>query len=304
MPHHFDGHIGRLLEIVLKSNPLQAAFLKASVADLHRVEAEALESYISYCHSAGLTSDYLAECYTTIVRDTLREQLFFQRHGRYRHSSYADVAASVYQNDEYMKRYMYGLALTTYLWPNHRVIHRCFVDTLPRKQHGRYLEIGPGHGVYFMNAMRLGAYEAYTGVDISPTSIELTRSLLSSGAFGKFDKYEFICTDFLAESAAHGTFQAIVMGEVLEHVENPLAFLKKIRELADAKAFVFVTTAINAPAIDHIYLYYSPEAVTDMAIVAGFRVVKVETAPYPGLSLQQSLDKKLPVNIALIMEPT
>lgn len=303
MTRHFNGHIGRLLEIVLKENPLQVAFLSASVADLHQPEAEALESYIAYCLSAGLTYDYLAACYGTIVRDTLREQLFFQRHGRYRHSSYAEVAASVYQNDEYMKRYMYGLALTTYLWPNHRVIHRCFVEALPRHRHGRYLEVGPGHGVYFMNAMRFGAYESHTGVDISPTSIALTRALLSSGTFGQFTNYELLCADFLAADAAKEQYQAIVMGEVLEHVENPSAFLAKIRQLASPDAFIFITTAINAPAIDHIYLYDSPDAVTAMATDAGFKVLKVETAGYPGLTLQQSMEKKLPVNIALVMEP-
>lgn len=302
MTHQFDGHIGRLLEIVLEANPLQVAFLNVSVADLEISESKALEGYIAYCISAGLDYGYLAECYNTIVRDTLKEQFYFQRHGRYRHSSYADVAASVYQNEDYMKRYMYGLALTTYLWPNHRIIHRCFVDALPRQQDGQYLEIGPGHGVYFMNAMRLGRYRRHLGIDISPTSIALTRSLLSSGNFGHFSNYEFVCTDFLADQV-DDRFEAIVMGEVLEHVENPLAFLKKIRSLANQKAFVFVTTAINAPAIDHIYLYDSPEAVTEMAVTAGFRVLKTETAPYPSLTLQQSLDKKLPINIALVMEP-
>jgi len=302
MTFRLEGYIGRLLEIILQANPLQVAFLKSSVASLETSESSALEGYIAYCLSSGFDFSYLAECYNTIVRDTLKEQFYFQRHGRYRHSSYADVAASVYQNEDYMKRYMYGLALTTYLWPNHRVIHRCFVDAFPRQQEGQYLEIGPGHGVYFMDAMRLGRYRRHLGIDISQTSIALTRSLLSSGNFGQFSNYEFVCADFLTDQV-DGSFQAVVMGEVLEHVENPLAFLKKIRSLVDHKAFVFVTTAINAPAIDHIYLYDSPEAVTDMAVAAGFRVLKAQTAPYPGLTLQDSLVKKLPVNIALVMEP-
>lgn len=302
MTRPFDGHIGRLLEIILEANPLQVAFLKESVAYLEPSESAAMEGYIAYCLSAGFDYGYLAECYNTIVRDTLKEQFYFQRYGRYRHSSYADVAASVYQNEDYMKRYMYGLALTTYLWPNHRTIHRCFIDAFPRQQSGQYLEIGPGHGVYFMNAMRLGKYRRHVGIDISPTSIALTKSLLSSGNFGHFSNYEFVCADFLADQI-DDRFQAVVMGEVLEHVENPLGFLKKIRALTDHKAFVFVTTAINAPAIDHIYLYDSPEAVTKMAVAAGFRVLKAETAPYPGLTLHQSLVNKLPINIALVMEP-
>lgn len=295
--------INLLVEAVIARNPLQRPFLQASLAGLAESEAQELESYVLYCMGQGVGVDYLATCYDTIVRDTLREQVYFQRHGHYRCSSYAEVADSVYLNDDYMKRYMYGLALTTTLWPNHREIHRFYSAVLPSNAAGNYLEIGPGHGMYFMHAMRHGSYDSYLGIDISPISIALTRSILESGAFGSFSCFDLICDNFLDASLSGRKFDAIVMGEVLEHVENPRAFMEKIRELSLPGAFVFVTTAINAPAIDHIYLFDTLESVRGLVREAGFNIVQESTSPYPGLDLDETLVRKLPINIALQLIP-
>lgn len=288
-----------LLDAIIAKNPLQRTFIESSMLGLEAAEKNALESYLSYCVAQGVGLDFLVECYNTIVRDTLKEQMYFQRHGRYRCASYAEVARSVYLNEEYMKRYMYGLALTTSLWPNHREIHRFFCNVLPKNESGRYLEIGPGHGVYFMDAMRTCKFESYQGVDISPTSIALTRSILESGFFGEFHKFDLTCCNFLEASFFGKKFDAIVMGEVLEHVENPLVFMARIRELSTSKTFVFITTAINAPAIDHIYLFDSPESVRTLVQEAGFFVVSEKISPYPGLDLPETMARRLPVNIAM-----
>lgn len=288
-----------LIDVVIASNPLQRPFLESSLSELKTSEKDELESYLSYCTKQGLGLDFLADCYNTIVKDTLREQVYFLRNKRYRCSSYAEVAGSVYLNDNYMKRYMYGLAMTTTLWPNHREIHRFFSEVLPKETSGNYLEIGPGHGVYFMNAMRSCQYGNYQAVDISPTSIALTRSILESGEFGDFRNFDLVCDNFLNATFSGKKFDAIVMGEVLEHVENPAAFMNKIRELSNPGTFIFVTTAINAPAIDHIYLFESPEAVHDLVQQAGFRVVSEKISPYPSLDLTKTMELGLPVNIAL-----
>ena len=293
----------QLIGAIVAANPLQAQFIEESLSGLSAGEASLLDAYLSFCSDCGISCPYLAECYDTIVRDTVTEQLFFRRHGTYRYSKYAEVAQSVYQNPEYMKRYMYGLAITTYLWPNHRTIHRFFSTELPRRRGGRYLEIGPGHGVYFMTAMRDGAFEHYSGVDISPTSVELTRSLLASGRFGRFVNYELACSNFLDRNLPKTQYEAVVMGEVLEHVEDPEIFMTRIRELSTPDAFIFVTTAINAPAVDHIYLFDSVVAVHALVEGAGFRVVAEKTVPYSGMTLEESMTQRLPVNIALVLAP-
>ena len=94
------------------------------------------------------------------------------------------------------------------------------------------------------------------------------------------------------------------MGEVLEHVEQPALFMARIRELAAPGAFVFITTAINAPAVDHIYLFDTPDAVRALVRKAGFAIKAELVAPYVGMTLEETLAQKLPINIALQLEPT
>jgi len=89
------------------------------------------------------------------------------------------------------------------------------------------------------------------------------------------------------------------MGEVLEHVEEPARFMGRIRELAAPGGYVFITTAINAPAVDHIYLFETPEAVRELVRSAGFAIEGEQTSPYIGMTLEETMAQRLPVNIAL-----
>lgn len=293
--------LAALVNAIEVDNPLQRPFLQTALRGLQVEEHDELQMYLAYCVSRGVSIEFLAESYNTIVRDTLKEQLYFQRYGRYRHSTYAGVADAVYQNDGYMKRYMYGLALTSFLWPNHREIHRFFVQCLPQDKDGAYLEIGPGHGVFFLTAMRRSKYRNFTGVDISQTSVEQTRALISSGFFGLFSNYQLQHADFVTSANLRPGFDAVVMGEVLEHVEDPLRFLCRIEELAAPGAFIFVTTAINAPAIDHIYLFPSPESVRLICEQSKLQIAQELVVPYAGLSVEDSQKQRLPVNIAMVL---
>jgi hypothetical protein len=119
-----------LADNIVEINPLQRAFIAESMADIRDDELQDLDAYICFAESSGVNSAYLAASYDLIVKDTLREQIYFQRHGRYRYSTFDEVAGSVYFNHEYMRKYMHGLALTAYLWPNHRSLHRYFVDSI------------------------------------------------------------------------------------------------------------------------------------------------------------------------------
>ena len=284
---------------IVAANPTTAKMLRGSIAALSAEERHELEAYLAHVVEGGAEMAFVAEAYNTIVRDTLREQMFFRRNGRYRYARYDEVAGSVYLNDDYMTRYMVGLAVTTFLWPNHLAIHRFFRQSIASAPAGDYLEIGPGHGVFFMTALRSGKFARYLGVDLSPTSIAMTGALLSGGKFGTFSGYELREADFLAAPLPEKSFSAVVMGEVLEHVEQPTQFMERIRELAAPGGYVFITTAINAPAVDHIYLFETPDQVRELAQGAGFAIEGEQTSPYIGMTLEETMAQRLPVNIAL-----
>lgn len=285
---------------VTSENPLQASFLENSLKALSPEEYSALVTYMEYCTENGQTVEDLAASYNLIVKDTLAEQIFFRRNKRYRFSTYAEVAGQVYLNEDYMSKYMHGLALTSFLWPNHVDLRRFFLRTLPRDQKGKYLEIGPGHGFYFMQSMKHTAYERFEGVDISPTSVRMTNEILASGKFGKFENYSVAERDFLG-SELNAPYDAIVMGEVLEHVEQPVVFLRRIKELAAPGAYIYITTCINSPAFDHIYLFTSPEHLEGIIAESGLEVREKLILPYHGMSLEETNRRLLPINVGYVL---
>ncbi len=294
-------HTEKFLEIVLAENPVHKNFIDRALAHLTDDEKSRLEDYLDYAIGKGLSPDYLAQSYLTIVEDTFREQLYFMKHKEYRHKSYADVAGDVYHNDDYMNRYMYGLAVTAFLWPNHVDLARFFNQTLPTDKQGTYLEIGPGHGYYMMTAMTKSAFDNFTGVDISAASIAQTQNILGHFAAGK--NYSLKQCDFLeADDLQENSCDAIVMGEVLEHVENPDVFLQRIRSLAKDDAYIYVTTCINAPAIDHIYLWRDCESLEDMIEGCGLKIKEADRLPYEGKTLKEAQAEALAINVGYVLE--
>src|SRR5262249_47078852 len=161
------------------------------------------------------------------------EQIYFKRHKKYRYSTFKEVADQVYYDDEYMKKYMYGLALTYFLWPNHVALQEFFVRSFPRGQRGNYLEIGLGHGYYLRRAAELRNSARTNGVHVSPASVELSKDIIQYHGVSTDADIQIQQADFPQYMPHRDAFSRIVMGEVLEHVEDPAAFLRKIRELSN-----------------------------------------------------------------------
>jgi hypothetical protein len=108
--------------------------------------------------------------------------------------------------------------------------------------------------------------------------------------------------DFLdAADLAPQSFDAIIMGEVAEHVEDPARFFRRIAELATPDAFIFITTCINAPAVDHIYLWRTTDALEQMIEASGLDIVKPLRLPYEGMTLEETVARELPINVAYVL---
>jgi 2-polyprenyl-3-methyl-5-hydroxy-6-metoxy-1,4-benzoquinol methylase len=287
--------------LVVAENPTHAKFFAAALEAASPETLEQLGAYIDYCQSSGLTIPYLVDCYNTITLDTQIEQIFFRKHKRYRWSRFSEVADNVYFNEQYMKKYMYGLALTAFLWPNHTAMHQFFERTFPRGISGNYLEIGPGHGYYFMESAKLGNFEKLTAIDISAASVALTTDIVRHFGLDKERDMEILEADFL-NYRSDKTFSCIVMGEVLEHVEEPGLFLRKIADLSAPETHIFITTCINAPAVDHLYLFRNVTEVDSVIRDSRLDIVNCFAGPYAGKTLQESIDLALPVNVAYVLK--
>lgn len=289
-----------LVENISEQFPVHRGFLDQAVAGATGQEIRQLAGYLEFCTGKGLTLDYLAECYLTILGDTLEEQMYFRDHGQYRHSTFDEVAASVYHDRDYMDRYMYGLAITNFLWPNHVSMARFLRESLPRGRGGRYLEVGPGHGFLLLSAIEVGGFDDLLAVDLSAASVEQTRTIIDHfhpDAPARVEQRDFLEAGDLEPDS----FDAIVMGEVLEHVEQPDVFLRRIAELAKDDAYIFVTTCINAPAVDHIYLWRTTDELEEMIRANGLAIVEPLRLPYEGKTLEESRELDLPINVAYVL---
>lgn len=292
-----------LIAEVVAKNTRHEGFINNALNIVTPEELGDLEKYLGFCASRGISIPYLADCYLTIVGDTLKEQIYFMKHRKYRNATFKDVADAVYHNKEYMDRYMYGLAISDFFWPNHIAMTRFFKKCLPRSQKGKYLEIGPGHGYYLMTALDLSAYDDFLGIDLSEASVKQTQAIIDYFSPEAKGRFALKNTDFLeAKDLEPGSFSAIIMGEVLEHVEQPQVFINRIAELATKDAFIYMTTCANAPAVDHIYLYEKPQDVEDQFKAGGLEIVDRAILPYEGQTLERCIKEGLAINVAYALK--
>ena len=91
------------------------------------------------------------------------------------------------------------------------------------------------------------------------------------------------------------------MGEVLEHVEDPGRFLSTIARLSGPSTHIFVTTCMNAPAVDHISLFRAGKDVEDIIASSGLQIVESCYVPYFGKTLAECEKRALAVNVGYVL---
>lgn len=291
-----------VVNLILKKKPMHRKFLMRAISNLALVEKQEVEDYLSFLIQDEMEREYIADAYLTIVNDTFLEELRFRETGNYRFSSFAEAQEVVYDNHDYMSRYMIGLALSSFWWSNHTKMRRFFQQQLSglSQKSGLYREIGPGHGMYFLESLRHGNFKKYEGIDISSTSVEMTRKIVNSSFFGSFPNVEIIHGDFL-DGTELVPADVLVMGEVLEHVENPGAFLQRAYQTTSDDSFFFMTTCINAPAIDHLYNPGSIENLESLFADYGFFVQDRCIVPRDGATLEDCVNDRLAINVAYVL---
>ena len=212
--------------------------------------------------------------YGSFVIDSMRRQKRFEVDRSYPAKTYAQAAAEVYLNDEYMERqYLPGLLLSHYLWTHHyqqiKYFKDFFLSNLRARGATDFAEVGVGTGIYSRLLLEERPEIRGVGFDISPLSLKFTQRHVAGYGFG--DRYQLLLQDILTDPPAR-KFQAVLCVEVLEHLEDPVALLKALKALVVAGGTLFVTAALNAAHADHIYLYREPADVLAQVQEAGLHV--------------------------------
>lgn len=293
--------VNEFRERVVSKNEFQKKYL--SVLDITSLEWGELEKVLEFLgKTLGQPVEYLADAYLFVNQMVLEEQYFFIRNGRYRNTTFEEVNCQVYQNQDYMTKYMTGLTIADYIWSHHLRLIRYFVEKLSvlATEGESYLEIGPGFGQYLIRAVNSHRWKNYLAIDISSVSVQNCKRFLS---FSGIELGSEVCIreqDFLSFSVQKD-FDCIVCGEVLEHVEEPLYMLEKMYSLLSSKGRIFITTVMNSPTVDHIYLFSARQEVIELVEKAGFIVEDYICTTVKNLTVEKAEKNRMPIYIALVL---
>jgi len=289
-----DGLLHFIIDYIGEESPRHARKLEQRLGGLDedfQTRAETFfTTYKNILKTDEKTLEYGIENYLRMVNDYVFEQVRFMQSGEYSCKSFEEAYKQVYSKPEVMEYYMSGLIMSQFLWKHHYDMFRFFMDNL-LSQSGdvrRYLEVGGGHGIHLLEAMQLlGDTVHYDLIDISESSIQLAKKFLREQPvyYHLQDIYDYNVAE---------KYDFITMGEVLEHVEEPVRLLKRLHTMLHDSGRLFITVPGNAPAIDHIYLFHNQEHIIETAANAGFEVTKDLRLYSEEVSEEEAIEKKVP----------
>lgn len=234
--------------------------------------------------------DKATDGYGVFALDAMKLQKRFDKERQYIPKTYADVAAAVYHSPAYMyDLYLPGILLSQFLWHHHYLQLKFFRERFVPKARAlgadSFYDVGVGTGFYSKELLQALPKVRGTGCDISEHSLGHTWKMLER--WGLSDRYERRRGDILEADLPPA--DCIVSVEVLEHLEDPPAFLRGLHRMLRTGGIGYITAAINAPNADHIYLYRSIQDVLAEISGAGFKVLEHDEyfgyVPKPGESV-------------------
>jgi SAM-dependent methyltransferase len=301
-----SGNFNKIVELVIEKSPFQKKKLGHYLASRDVTFFEEAETfavkYGGYLESQNIPINYAVSAYLEMCQNMMKCQIEFMKTGMYTVDKHIEAFNDVYSSENKMKPYMIGLAISQFLWPTHYEMYHFFAQAVKKYRFGidSYLEIGPGHGLYLNKAMDyLPNGTNISTVDISPISTAITKSIMIHFKHD-LSSIEFHTQDIL-KFDSQKKFDFITMGEVLEHVNFPEKLLQKLHFLLSDKGTVFVSTCVNAPAIDHVYHFRKVDEITAMLDQCGFSIINDRILPVENLPIETIIAENIAINYCAIL---
>jgi hypothetical protein len=265
-------YLNTIIDYIGKKNPMQYKKLKKTIpfddAEFVSRAETFFKAYDDILIKENKDMSFAVDCYLKMCSDMMVEQITFMETGAYTSTSFDEVNARVYSNDEIMSYHMNGLLVSQYLWDHHYKVLQFFINNIDKFSEGvkNVLEVGGGQGLFTNEVFRhFKSNINFTMVDVSETSIGIHKN------FVKGHKVNYVHEDVM-KYFTDEKFDFIIMGEVLEHVEEPLELMKKLHSLGSDNVTAFITVPCNSPMIDHIYLFRNPAEIVALFNKAGWEV--------------------------------
>jgi SAM-dependent methyltransferase len=215
------------------------------------------------------------DAFARFSTDVILCQARYEDAGHYQNSSYDECNAAVYSQREVMDDYLWGVFLTNFLWSHHMELSLFFRDRflarLPSTP--EMIEIAPGHGGWGVWALSNRPDARLNGFDISPSSMAIAN--LVAGAAGVSDRATYTLQDALnLGGMAHGSADAVICSFLIEHLEQPERLVEVIAHLLKPEARAYLTGALTAAQVDHIFEFRRESELVAMCEKYGLRVLE------------------------------
>lgn len=298
----------KIINLISQQNPLQKKRINKFLKAQNEEYWEFAENLSSILNHSFLTDDKsrreAAAAYNKMCMDFLKEQIRFRKTGVYRISDASFAVEQVYDDMNVMRYYMVGLLISYLFWPNHYELFRFFKDNLPTAAKTKsYLEVGVGHGLFTSNMLKYYPKIDAKAVDISETSIRTAKEILKTFQVNT-DHIEFIHGDYLSLDFQESGFDFIIMGEVLEHVNNAPDFMVRTKKLLNRGGSIYLSTCANSPALDHVYHFKSADEIRDLITSHGFKIVKDLALPAEDVPPDRWAAELTTINYCALLEHT
>jgi len=264
--------VAEMRSLLAEKHRMSAGLVDRAWATFGNQWADQFEDALSRLCPSATDRASAVSGYAAFATAMLRLQVRFEQTGSYRVKSYNDALAEVYHNDAYMQsNYLPGLFLSHYLWPHHyrqlQFFSFAFLDALALVGVREFTEVGVGTGIYSRVALQRLPMVIGRGVDISPASQCFAQRHVAAFALG--DRYHVDVQNVVSEPTSAPS-EALICVEVLEHLEDPVDFLRALRRMMKSGGKAFITAALNSAHADHIYLYRHAGEVEQHIVEAGF----------------------------------
>lgn len=234
------------------------------------------------CRNAFLMSgsdwqQYYQNLHRLIVNafDFLKLQMELEREGHYRFKTYAEVEQYSYNNAAVSgPQYLWELYFSQVFWLVHQKIFGFFKNNFlaTGEATGSVLEVPAGTGIYLSEFLLANPTWGGVGLDIADSAVNFSAKVLATNGIPPA-RFSLLKQD-IHTYGPEQKFDHIISGEFLEHLEDPVAVLNKLFYLMKNHGKMFITVAIWAAGIDHIYLYQNAEEVRAHIKAVGFKIEK------------------------------
>ena len=269
--------LAQILNFIRKEDPLHSKKVKKNVDELVSTYKEEFYTIVSllkkFFDERNLPVEKIAGDYLKMINDMRVEGMHFKKTRKYSCVNQHEAYLKVYSRADVMDYYMNALLLSQVLWTHHFKMLMFFNNQLQSgflSSTKAVLDIGPGHGFFsYLVIKNLSAINAIDIVDISDGSLEMTKAIIGDGG-GKIAYFNRDIFNYESDTK----YDLIILGEVLEHLDEPLLILNKLSSLLSDSGYLWLTTPTTAPALDHVYLFRSRQEIVDLLVEARLEIVK------------------------------